>query len=257
MRHEFAFYTPQASLLSARFALNDTCKLDNKLDSELVHRATQVIRVQANDTLILFDEKHIVRMQVSEFIKKQSLTGVILSKTIPAALKPTIEWIVPLLEREPFEEALSYLTILGATTIYPVITEKVHRTSVTQKEWERIRRLMIAACEQSKQFVLPKIEPITTLTNLSSLLKNIPSKTKLFFDPTGQPAAQVMRDLEVNLSENTEFICMVGPEGDLTNQEKCLLSEHNFTFCALTPSILRSQHAIMVSMGMLRSFLNK
>lgn len=135
MRHEFAFYTPNASLYGRMYQLEDTCVITALQDAELVHRATQIIRVQSEDVIILFDEHIALYVEVTQTIKKQTLKGLVKDKKRPAPLKPVVHWILPLLERDPFEEAVSFLTILGATHIYPVITEKVHRTTVSEREW--------------------------------------------------------------------------------------------------------------------------
>lgn len=47
--------------------------------------------------------------------------------------------------------------------------------------------------------------------------------------------------------------CMVGPEGDLTDQEKDELKKVNVQFVRLTPTVLRSWHALLVGVGALRS----
>ena len=44
---------------------------------------------------------------------------------------------------------------------------------------------------------------------------------------------------------------MIGPEGDLTMQEKDLLKERDVQFLRLTPTVLRAQQAVAVSMGIL------
>jgi RsmE family RNA methyltransferase len=50
-------------------------------------------------------------------------------------------------------------------------------------------------------------------------------------------------------------VLFVGPEGDLTDQEKVLLKQNGFIFCALTPTILRACEAIALGAGVVRSIL--
>ena len=47
----------------------------------------------------------------------------------------------------------------------------------------------------------------------------------------------------------------VGPEGDLTLEEKAYLKQLGFVFCALTPTVLRAQQAVALGLGVLRSYL--
>ena len=48
---------------------------------------------------------------------------------------------------------------------------------------------------------------------------------------------------------------LVGPEGDLTHEEKQFVDDHGFIFCKLTPTIMRAHQAVAVGLGVLRSML--
>ncbi len=50
-------------------------------------------------------------------------------------------------------------------------------------------------------------------------------------------------------------MAVIGPEGDLTKEEKAYLKEQGFLFCALTPTVLRAQQAVALGLGILRSYL--
>ena len=55
---------------------------------------------------------------------------------------------------------------------------------------------------------------------------------------------------------SNNIVLMVGPEGDLMGDEKAYLNGNGFVFCQLTPTILRAQQAVTVSVGALRSLLH-
>ena len=46
----------------------------------------------------------------------------------------------------------------------------------------------------------------------------------------------------------------VGPEGDLTQEEKDYLKQQGFVFCRLTPTVLRARQAVALGLGILRSY---
>ena len=215
-------------------------------DKDLLHRLISVLRVQPNDHLLLFDATHHVTCTIIAITKKE-VTVRVLERQHNTTVTPKIIWLLPLLEREDFEEALYVLTAMGATEIYPVITQKSRQNWGNEKERERAMRIMVAAAEQSKQFVLPTMQKTVTLQEATKT-----AGTKLFFDAQGQPAYEVITQLQ---KEGGPFLCLVGPEGDLTEVEKELVRENNFIFCKLTPTILRASHAVTVGMGLLRSCL--
>lgn len=159
---------------------------------------------------------------------------------------------MPLLKREAFEEALYSLTELGAHTIQPLLTKKTVRLFGAEREMTRCQKILRAAAEQSKQFVIPTLLPIIPL-DLWLLKPSLPDTIKIFFDPEGLPLYQVIETMKQK--KGSTIIACAGPEGDLTYEEKLMLNDQGFLFCALTPSILRAQQAVAVGLGSLRSLL--
>ena len=106
---------------------------------------------------------------------------------------------------------------------------------------------MIAAAEQSKQFIIPTMHMVIDLKDW----KPQGSSYSIFFDGGGTPLKEVLHDLDRQVDE---FIACVGPEGDLTKEEKHQLKDQGFIFCALTPTILRAKQSIAVGLGVLRFY---
>lgn len=240
-KHEFAFFTAEAVNLiknQREYVLKD---------KELVHRLAHIVRIQVDETIILFDSHVNARCKIISCSKKEMSVHVVEHKN-NSIIKPTIIWLLPLLDREAFESSLYALTAMGGNDIIPVITEKSRRVWGAEKERERAQRIMIAAAEQSKQFCLPNIKSAMKISDAVTI-----QGTKLFFDAQGTAAFDVVAHVRQNKVE--PIVCAIGPEGDLTNAEKELLRSHGFTFCALTPTILKASAAVEVGMGLLRSCL--
>lgn len=238
-KHEFALYFPLDTIVSGKEIVI--------ADKELIQRVTTVLRLSVGDNFILFDTASHARC-VLERSSTKSITITLLNKEKNKVLAPAIHWFLPLLEREQFEEALYILSALGATTIQPLITQKSRRTWGSKKDYERAERIMIAAAEQSKQFVLPTLKQLDEFSAVTPL----PSQAhKIFFDPAGINCFEAITQIQKQPLQ--EMVCMVGPEADLSLQEKDILKQHHFTFCALTPTILKASHAVTVAMGILRS----
>jgi 16S rRNA (uracil1498-N3)-methyltransferase len=245
-KHEFAVFVG----MSVPFA-SQKYEIDVS-DDALYTRLSGVLRARSGDRYIFFNDTYHARAEVIA-VEKKKIRVVLEAAEKNKALTPAIDWIVPLLEREAFEIVVSNLTVLGATSIQPVVTRKTHRNAIFEKEVERLTRLMIAAAEQSKQFVVPSIKPLIQMQNLESSLTVRDGQWRLFFDPHGASSHEMLTVLHGNAVDH--LTCMVGPEGDVTSDEKELLKNLNFNFYSLTPSILRAELAVIVSMGMLRSVL--
>lgn len=240
-KHEFAIFFEGISRL---IGSNSQALL---VEKELAFRLLKVLRLQPGDTLVLFDEQNAYHGQVDD-IKSQSVlvTACVQKKHTP--LTPHITWYLPLLEREAFEESLTALAVMGVNEIYPVATQKSRRSWGNPKERERAMRIMIAAAEQSKQFLLPVIHETIALNEIPQ-----PKHAFLFFDVQGKLAYDLIAALKKEAPASIS--CMVGPEGDLTDNEKSFLRQNGAVFMALTPTVLRASTAVCVSAGLIRTLL--
>lgn len=238
IKHQFALY-------SAQLPQNKTVTIT---DPELVQRIGKVLRLESGEIVTLFDGKQSADISIDQVTKKE-VKGTVLSTHAITQLTPIIECIVPVLKREALEEVIYAAVELGANVIRLVVTEKVQRTWAGQKEFERLHGIMIAACEQSKQFMMPALsEPVDFVESM-----NILSAKTLFFDVNGRPAYDIITELR---KENPAQVTMIiGPEADLTEEEKELLHKKKVIFCKLTPTVLRARQAFAVGLGMLRSML--
>ena len=95
---------------------------------------------------------------------------------------------------------------------------------------------MIAAAEQSKNFSIPFLYDPIPLDLFLQKQREQDSQV-IFFDPEGVRITTVLSGRQQGKQSLT---LMVGPEGDLSEQEKDLLRTHNVLFCCLTPTVLRS-----------------
>lgn len=238
-KHVFAFYYENINDISRGIS-----------DTDIIHRITTVLRLEAGESVIFFNKSTHVRCTIQE-ISKKKITVTILEQQANNILTPAIHWLLPVLEREAFEEALYALAAMGATSIQPIITKKSRQQWGKPADLERANRIMISAAEQSKQFVIPDIKPTILLENIQITHKQ--HQIKIFFDASGNPAFDIIT--RVIKAETKEIVCLIGPEGDLIAQEKEQVVLSGFIACALTPTILRASHAATVGMGILRSLL--
>lgn len=245
-KHQFAFYWQELS--EKLFKKDEIVTLKNP---ELFHRLFNVLRLNPEEKCIFFDEHKSIEVTIKGFDKKNMIIFLVDAIKENVRLTPAITFLLPLLKREAFEQAIYSLVELGVNKIQLVITEKSQRKWGGAQELDRLKRIMIAAAEQSKNFSLPGLyEPKEISIALTDNNKDL---RKIFFDSKGLPAYTFFKDLKQE--DCQKLMILVGPEGDLTNSEKNLLHQNNILFCRLTPTILRAQQAVVVGMGLLRTLL--
>lgn len=247
-KHEFALYTASLSLLVEKKEPGSSLTFT---DESLVHRMMHVLRLRSNDTCIFFDRDMYIVATIQAFIGKKQAKIVIESIHPTVIFQPHITFLLPLLKREDYETALYTLTEVGVNNIQLIFTQKTGNKWSDERDYERAERIIIAAAEQSKNFAYPQLQAPVFLE--SALKKYDSVATKLFFDPQGKHFFDVMHIAHDHKPERV--VLLVGPEGDLTTEEKTMVQAHKFIFCALTPTVLRAVQASALASGFIRSVL--
>ncbi len=245
--HEFSLYFPELSNVLASKKADQRFSID---DAKLHHRMMRVLRFEQGDQFILFDRTMFVRFQLESYDTKRTVHIQLLEKNFTKPLKPAIVFFLPLLKRDALEQVLYSLVELGATEVHLMMTEKVQRSWGGQKEFDRLQTIMIAAAEQSKQYCIPELYIPKPFAECVVYIKPDHS---FFFDPHGADIFPILESYRTDTPPSINL--MVGPEGDLTKLEKQILKEHGVPFYCLTPTILRAQQAVAVSVGIFRSIV--
>ena len=116
---------------------------------------------------------------------------------------------------------------------------------------ERAQRIIISAAEQSKNFAYPHLKAPMLLTKIVDRYNNHPAK--IFFDRNGTSFLSIIQRLHID--QPKDIVVLIGPEGDLSNEEKEIIVSKQFTVCQLTQTVLRSTQAATLSTGIIRSLL--
>src|SRR3990167_8684043 len=276
-KHKFAFF------------VEDLSKIENSIkDKELVKRISLVLRLKTEDEIVLFDRKISLDCEIIS-ISKDKIEIKINKKFKIESIKPEINIFIGLLKKESFEEILYSCVELGATSITPLITEKIHKNWWSNKFKERFDKILISAAEQSKNFFIPELNEPIKLSQLGSYFPTThevaPDKRYTRSDEALAKSDQYDRGplissdsvgivsrnvitilLDVNgqslfstfnqVKDKSTFNLIIGPEGDFSDSEKELMKKNNFTFCKLTPTVLRSIQALNVGLGSFRALFN-
>ena len=226
-KHHFSFYYPALGSVKT-----SSCTIT---DAIFVHRLVTIMRYHIGDTLVLFNRDCHTEVVISAISKKEVIVAngqMIKNKPI----EPEIILFLPLLKKDSLEEAVYNAVVAGVTDIQLIVTEKCHKKSITDVERQRLEKIIIAACEQSKQYALPNLMNPLDLSDACVAYKEY----EIYYaDFNGNRLTQLSK----------KSIIMVGPEGDLTLEEKKLIQQSGAYFFLLTPTVLRSQEAVLVAIA--------
>jgi len=240
-RHEFAFYAPEIVDLYKGHMPNEDLMCTG---TPLVHRICQVLRLQVGDSLILFGSDSYIQGIIKATARSSCcIEPRIIQSIVP--LSPSLHLCIAVLERAAFATAVEYATVLGVSAIYPVITTKSKRKIIDTHEQDRLRRIIIAAAEQSKQFSVPFLAPVMPIAQYRATGK------LLVGDVTGTALSVIVCS---GTNKNTPLSLCIGPEGGLTERDFADLQDEYET-ALLASTTLRSELAVAVGLGTIRGML--
>ena len=139
-------------------------------------------------------------------------------------------------------------TELGVTKFVPIITD---RTIVRKINYERVKKIIIEAAEQSNRLTVPDIEKAQ---NLKSFLEKNNNKVNMIFGDINTKNQKLDSKIK---KENKPICIIIGPEGDFTeNERKEIINFKNLQSLKINNNILRSETAVISSLSIINYFLN-
>jgi 16S rRNA (uracil1498-N3)-methyltransferase len=218
-------------------------------DADLVHRITRILRLGIGDTFILFDRSMHGQLTIAN-ITRQSVTSTLHTKHTNKPWQCSITFFLPVLKKEALAAAVYSLVEAGVQDIQLLSTQKIQRKFGGDKERQRLERIILAAAEQSKNFIFPTIKDPMPLPEALALLANT---TAYVGNPSGKPVVNIFKDTH-QIPERAALF--VGPEGGFTATEWALFEKANIISLQLTPTILRAEMAAFCLAAFFRSIKN-
>ena len=167
---------------------------------------------------------------------KNNLETIVIKKEleIPKDFMKYITLVIPVLKEQKMDLILQKATELGVTEIIPV-SMKRSMVKIGEKEGKKLERwnkIMKEASEQSMRNCIPKLQSVTTFSEITKLdgLKIICS--------TREKENTFKKFLQTSTNYD-KLIIGIGPEGGLDIEEENFLQEHKFVPVTLGPRIMR------------------
>ncbi len=144
------------------------------LSKEHTHYVANVMRMKRGSNINFFNQNGEWLSEIV-FLDRDRVEVKFLNKLKEPTTKSNIELAICLVKKSPMDTILQKATELGVTKITPIVSE---RTEVKELNFERAKKIVIEATEQSNQLIPPKISQVI---KLKDFLNNLDSSTKLLF----------------------------------------------------------------------------
>jgi len=143
------------------------------------------------------------------------------------------------------EEMLSMATQLGVAKLQPVITERVNEHHI---KWDRIRKIIIEAAEQSGRNSIPELMEPKTFDKFIKESKNLVFADERFAHNT--PSKHELAGVKPEYGN----IVLIGPEGGFSSVEFAALDAAGAIGIGLSKTILRAETAAVAAITKLANF---
>ena len=210
------------------------------LSKEHTHYVANVMRLKRGSNINFFNKGG---EWVSEivFLEKDRIEVKFLNRLKKSVQTSSMELAICLVKKNPMEIILQKATELGVVKITPIISE---RTEVKELNFERAKKIVIEATEQSNQLSPPEISKIT---KLKDFINNLNETSKLFFADINSKDKLKKEDIK---GDNLKTI-LIGPEGDFTpNERKMILENKNTISFSLSKNILKTETATISALSL-------
>ncbi len=217
----------------------------NLLSKEHTHYVVNVMRLKRGSIINFFNIEGEWESEIV-FLEKERAEVKFLKKVKEPQKKNKIELAVCLVKKNPMEIILQKATELGVSKIIPIISD---RTEVKELNYDRAKKIIIEATEQSNQMSPPEILKVV---KLKDFLKNLDQTTKLLFGDVNSKDYLSIEKLK-NLKSLT---ILIGPEGDFSPSEReFILSFSQVVPFTISKNILRSDTAVISAISLV-NFIN-
>ena len=210
------------------------------LSKEHGHYVANVMRLKLGSRLNLFNKDGEWESEII-FIKKDKVEVKFLKKIKQSNNAYKIELAICLVKKTPMETILQKSTELGVSKIIPIISD---RTEVKELNYERAKKIVIEATEQSNQL---NPQEISEVKKLKDFLKNLDGSTKLLFADVNS-SNNLKND---NIEKGESLSVLIGPEGDFSPAEReLILKVPDIKSFTISKNILRSDTAVITAISL-------
>ncbi len=210
------------------------------LSKEHSHYVANVMRLKLGSRINFFNKDGEWESEIT-FIQKDKVEVKFTKKIIQGNNSSKIELAICLVKKTSMENILQKSTELGVSKIIPIVSE---RTEVKEINYERARKIVIEATEQSNQLNPPEISEIIKLRDY---LKKLDSSTKLLFADVN--SQNILKN--DNIKKGEALSVLIGPEGDFSLAEReSILKVPNVKSFTISKNILRSDTAVITAISL-------
>lgn len=201
------------------------------------HHALHVIRLKNNNPFLVSNGKGIISLCKVVDAKRNELVYIV-DEIIDSAEKNTFTnslAVASLNDSDRMEWLVEKAIELGVNKIYFFYSDHSSKKKI---RLDRLQKIAISALKQSRKLYLPPI----SILEFDDLLK-LNYTNRLYATAINSPKQHIFE-----ITNKTNNLVVLGPEGDFSNNEISMFTEHKFNPCNLGSERLRTETAAIYAL---------
>lgn len=240
------FYVEQKIVEGEILTINST---------ELVHQVRRVFRLRPGDQVIVFNgtgfdyECNIDSYGEGNKIGDDSAISLLVVSSRPSRFSPKRRLFLctAIVKKDTFEWIVEKATELGVTDIIPIEAERSEKKALNE---DRLRKIVIEACEQSGRGTTPMVHQIMGLGEAAEFLKKEKKGIQILaFHTNGEKMGIVEKSRLQEASPLVPLAIFIGPEGGWSEKEIELFHAQSVQIFCLGAQILRTETAVIATLS--------
>lgn len=221
-----------------------------ELDPRNTHYLKNVLRVRAEQALVLFDgEGHEYQAKVKTVGRRdiEIEIGNQISRDQSPESELNIQLGIGISKGERMDWVMQKATEMGVAGIHPLSTQRCDvklDASRMEKKLGHWKSVLVSATEQSNRVCIPGLNSPVRFDEFAEA----PADLKLLFDPNGIALTAVARDLPAP----TSVAIAIGPEGGFCEEELAVAENSGFRICSMGPRVLRTETAPVAALAVIQ-----
>ncbi len=212
-------------------------------DNRITYQAGKVLRMWKDDFFHIFDGENEYLVQIEDINKRRILVKKI--QTVKNEAEPTTKvQLYQAIPKKPalFEMIIQKATELGASEIFPLITERTEKRRLSK--FDRLQLIVLEATEQCGRLKIPIIHHPVNYEEIIGKLDN-------GYIAYEYEDKKCLSAYHADLQYATDIQVIVGPEGGLSEQEVSMAKESKIHSFTLGPRILRTETAAIATLALI------
>ena len=201
-----------------------------------IHHIKNVMRYKEGDEIEVVYKKIVYKCKIKNIVPLK--LDIISSNNEDREMNLELTMAISLVNEQKMDLILQKLTELGVSSIIPIKTERSIIKLDEKKEEKKINRwqsICKEASEQSKRTIVPKVENIISLKELSTIKSDLKLICSL-----NENTKSINNYLNKDLKK---VLFVIGPEGGFTEKEETYLLNNNFLPVSLGKRVMRVETA--------------